>query len=416
MAVRCVLVGMPSAGRPADQVVAALQETRHGDADWRHGRTFSLIYNSGDAELEALLERVAADFAHDNALNPVAFPSLRRLEKDVVAASAELLGGRPDAGCMTSGGTESILMAVKVARDVGRRGGVENPNIVVPATAHPAFAKAAHTLGIDERRVPVGEDLRADVTAMEAAVDEATALVVGSAPCYPFGVVDDIGSLAALAAARGTLCHVDACLGGWLLPFMVELGRPIPPFDFAVDGVTSMSADVHKFGYSTKGASTVLYRDRDLLRDQHFVFDGWPGGRYGSPAAAGARPGAPIATAWAAVHHLGRSGYLRLAQRVLDAFDAFTAGIDAIDGLAVTGEPDFPSFQFSSTDPAIDVAGVADVMDDRDWHLDRQQGGLHLMLSPHHASVAEPFLADLREAAACAAPSRGRAATYGDTG
>ena len=404
---------MPAAGRPADDVVTVLTDARHGDADWRHGRTFSLIYHSGDPELEALLERVAALFAHDNALNPAAFPSLRRLEKDVVSATAELLGGRPEAGCMTSGGTESILMAVKVARQDARRRGVQHPNVVVPATAHPAFAKAAHTLGIEERRVPVGQDLRADVAAMEGSVDDATAMLVGSAPCYPYGVVDDIGSLAALARARGILCHVDACLGGWLLPFMVDMGRSVPPFDFTVDGVTSMSADVHKFGYSTKGASTVLYRDRDLLGLQHFVFDRWPGGQYGTPAAAGARPGAPIATAWAAIHHLGRAGYQRLARRVLDAFDAFTAGVDAIDGLAVTGEPDFPSLQISSNDPAIEIGGVADIMDDRGWHLDRQQGGLHLMLSPYHATVAEQFLADLRLAAQNASASRARPATYG---
>lgn len=402
---------------PVDDVLAALDERRGGDADWRSGRTFSLIYNTGDDQLDRLMEAVAARFAHDNALNPSAFPSLRDMEREVVAVSASLLHGEARAGALTSGGTESILMAVKVARDLAGDGR-DDPagyrcNIVVPQSAHPAFAKAAHTLGIEERRAPLGDDLRLDVAAMEAMVDADTALVVASAPCYPYGLVDDVPAVAALAGEVGCSCHVDACLGGWLLPFFERLGHPVPPFDFRVPGVTSLSADVHKYGYSTKGASTVLYRDRERLKRQWFLFDGWPGGMYGTPAAAGARSGAPIAAAWAAITFLGEAGYLRLATDVWHAFDTYRQGIDAVDELAVTGEPDFPSFQFTSTEPDLDIGGVADAMDDRGWHIDRQQGGLHLMLSPHHRAVADRFLADLAGAVETAGASRGRAATYG---
>ncbi len=407
---------LPASGLPADAVLEALDARRAGDADWRHGRTFSLIYNTGDEQLEQLMEAVAARFAHDNALNPSAFPSLRDMEREVVAASAALLHGEPRAGALTSGGTESILMAVKVARDVaadGRDPSRRPLNIVVPESAHPAFAKAAHTLGIDERRAPLGDDLRVDVAAMQTMVDADTALLVASAPCYPYGLIDDVPAVAELAGKLGTSCHVDACLGGWLLPFLERLGHPVSPFDFRVPGVTSLSADVHKYGYSTKGASTVLHRDRERLKRQWFLFDGWPGGIYGTPAAAGARAGAPIAAAWAAMNYLGEAGYLRLADDVWQAFDAFRSGIDAIEGLAITGDPDFPSFQFGATGTDLDIGGVADAMDDRGWHVDRQQGGLHLMLSPHHLTVVDEFLADLAAAVRGAGASRGRAATYG---
>src|SRR5262245_7134878 len=239
------------------------------------------------------------------------------MEREVVALGADLVGGDPRAGKLTSGGTESLFLAVQVARDHARRErGIAEPTMVLPATAHPAFAKACHYLDVTEIRVPVGADGRADVAATAATVDDRTALVVGSAPCYPYGVVDPIPELAALAAERGALCHVDACLGGWLLPFLARLGEDLPPWDLRVPGVTSLSADIHKYGWSFKGTSLLLHRDEDLLRLQYFLYDGWPGGLYGSATTAGTRPAAPIAAAWATIHHLGMDGYLRLAGAV----------------------------------------------------------------------------------------------------
>jgi len=285
----------------------------------------------------------------------------------------------------------------------------------VPETAHPAFAKACHYLDVDELRVPVGADGRADVAATAAAVDERTALVVGSAPCYPFGVVDPIPELAALAGERRVLCHVDGCLGGWLLPFLERLGEPVPPWDFRVEGVTSLSADVHKYGWCFKGASLLLHRDEDLLRRQYFLYDGWPGGLYGSATTAGTRPAAPIAAAWATVNHLGLDGYLRLADQVRTAAARFRAGVEAIDGLQVTGDP-VPGVMEIGVAPGedgIDIAAVGDVMDDRGWHLDRQQGGLHAIISPSHIAVADEFLADLAGAVAHHGESRGAEARYG---
>jgi sphinganine-1-phosphate aldolase len=413
----------PARGRPVDDLITELRLGRGDDADWRRGRTFSLVYNAADAELERLHEAVAAEYLHENYLNPFAFPSLLRMEREVVAMGADLLHGNPRGGKLTSGGTESLFLAVQVARDQAREiRGIAEPRIVLPATAHPAFAKACHYLDVDEVRVPVGADGRADVAATAALVDARTALVVGSAPCYPFGVVDPIPELAALAAEHDALCHVDACLGGWLLPFLERLGEPTPPWDFRVEGVTSVSADVHKFGWCFKGASLLFHRDEDELRRQYFLFDGWPGGLYGSATTAGTRPAAPIAAAWATVSHLGLDGYLRLADQVRAVAHRFRDGIDGIEGIHVTGDPLPGVLEIAAdADPAtgeaiLDIAAVGDVMDDRGWHLDRQQGGLHAILSPSHVAVADEFLADLATAVDSHGESRGVEARYGGVG
>ncbi len=403
----------PDQGRGADELRAVVGEWHGDDIDWRGGRAFSLVFNYDDAELERLQHFVADTFLHDNALNPFKYPSLVRMEEEVVGVAAELFGTDPNAGTMSSGGTESIFLAVYTAREEARDRGVVEPKMVLASTAHPAFTKAANYLSIEEVRVPVADDLRADPTAMAAEIDERTALVVVSAPCYPYGVIDPVADIAALASDAGVLCHVDACLGGWLLPFWEEIGEEVPPWDFAVDGVTSISADIHKYGYCFKGASTVLYRDIEMKRRQHFLFDEWPGGLYGSATTAGTRPASPIAAAWATIQYLGRDGYVAKAELIRQATRGFIDGIAAIDGLEVTGDPDMCVFEFSSTDGADATGAIGDVMDDRGWNLDRQQGGLHLMVSPGHAPVVEPFLADLADAVATRGESRGVEATYG---
>jgi glutamate/tyrosine decarboxylase-like PLP-dependent enzyme len=285
--------------------------------------------------------------------------------------------------------------------------------MVAPFSAHPAFAKAAKYLGIELHQVPLDDDYRARVDEAERRINENTVLVVGSAPNYPFGTVDPIPELAALAEARGVSFHTDSCLGSFLLPFYERLGEDVPPFDFRVPGVTTMSADVHKYGYCTKGASVVLHRtDANLKQNQLFFWDRWPGGIYASFSMAGARPAAPIAAAWAILNHLGEEGYLRLAERIRDTTRALQQGIEAIPGLRVWGEPVMSVFSFGSDE--LDVFAVGDVMDARGWHLDRQQGpdALHLMVSPEHHKVVEPFLADLREAVASHGASKGVQARY----
>ena len=359
-------------------------------------------------------------YLFENALNTEVFPSLARLQREILAIVSGLLnGGDSAAGFMTSGGTESILMAVKVARDRARaERGVSEPEMVLPSSAHAAFAKASHYFGVRSVRVPVGPDWRADVDAMAAAVNDNTVLVVGSAPTYPQGVVDDIPALAALARERGILCHVDACLGGLILPFLERLGHVERPWDFRVDGVTSISADLHKYGYAPKGASTVTYRSRELRRYQAFTFDGWLGGFYGSPAMQGSRGSAPIAAAWAVLHHLGEDGYLRLASASWDATRALIDGVRSIDGLEVRGEPDATVFAFGATDPsALDVFAVGEALSAHGWYLDRQTppDSLHATVSAANAPVVEEFLADLRAAVSEVAgrSAAGRATTYG---
>ena len=243
------------------------------------------------------------------------------------------------------------------------------------------------------------------------------AMLVVSAPCYPYGVIDHVTEVAALADEMGILCHVDACLGGWMLPWWERLGEDVPPWDFRVDGVTSISADIHKYGYTYKGASVLLHRTRDLLSHQFFLYDQWPGGLYGSSTTAGTRPGPPIAGAWTAIRTLGEDGYLRLATKVRDATRTVQEGIAAIDGLHVTGDPDMSVFEISTTPDGEDaddaISAIGDVMEDKGWRLDRQNGGLHVMFSPGHAAVADQLVADLADAVATHGESRGTEAVYG---
>ncbi len=374
---------------------------------------FGLVYPSGRPDLERLLEEVNRRYLFGNALNPFKFVELAALEREVIEGVGALLhvpeGG---GGAMTSGGTESILMSMLVNRERARARGVERPQILAPVSAHPAYAKAAHYFGMDVVRVPLDTDFRADVRAARELIGPSTAVVIASAFNYPYGIMDPVEPLAALAAEHGVGCHVDACIGGFVLPFLERLGREVPPWDFRVDGVTEISADVHKYGYCPKGASVIAHRDADWFGHQVFLFDDWPSGLYGSPAMAGARPAAPIATAWAAIAYLGVDGYTEIMRGLMETTAKVRDGIAAIDGLEIVGDPIGPVLSFRSD--TIDLDAVADVMDDRDWSLNRNTAprGLHLMLSPAHAAVADELLSDLRHAVAHHGESRGVEARY----
>ncbi|HEX5750600.1 MAG TPA: aspartate aminotransferase family protein [Archangium sp.] len=411
---------LDSQGLSHHDVLARMREMRTEDARWQEGKTWSLVYNAGE-DIRRVAAEAYTEFMSENGLSPLAFPSLRRFEAEVLAIAAELFHGPTAAGTMTSGGTESILMAIKTARDFARsERGITEPEMVLPASVHPAFQKAAHYFGVKPINVPVGPDFRADVAAMRAAVGPRTVLVVGSAPSYPHGVMDPISELAAMAREKGVLFHVDACLGGFLLPFARRLGHDIPDFDFAVPGVTSLSADLHKYGYAAKGASLVLYRTPELRRHQFFTYAGWSGGIYASPSMAGTRPGGAIAAAWAILKYLGEEGYLRLARTVLDTSKALREGITAIPGLELLGRPSLSIFAFSSD--TLDIYALGDAMEARGWKLDRQMmpPALHLMVTPAHATVVQPFLDDLRTCAASLASGEpapdGSAAMYGMLG
>ena len=413
---------LPAKGLGHDEVLRLMDGMAEKDARWREGRTFSLVYHAGEAHTRFLKEAHGRFFS-ENALNPMAFRSLRRFEAEVVRMTARLLHGGPDTvGVMTSGGTESILLAVKAYRDRARArfGFHARPAIIAPESVHVAFDKAAEYFDVTLRHAPLGPDHRVDLAAVRRMIDRHTILLVGSAPCYPFGVVDDLAGLAAIAAPHGLPLHVDACLGGFLLPFAERLGRPVRPWDFRLPGVTSISADAHKYGYAAKGASVLLYRDMDLLQHQFFVHASWPGGLFASPGLLGTRPGGSIAAAWAAMHALGESGYLDLARQVLATTDRMLQGIAAIPALEVLGKPDLSVLAYRSRDPAVDIYVVGDGLEKRGWHVDRQQRppSLHAMITPAHATVIDRFLADLRAAVdeARAHPERageGGAAMYG---
>jgi len=290
------MISLPPKGIPADDVLSAMLELREHDARWQDGKTWSLVYHAGDELIEFVKEAYTMFFS-ENGLNPTAFPSLKKFEAEVVAMTASLLGGgKETVGNMTSGGTESILMAVKTAREWARAKNSANiaPEMVLPETAHPAFEKAAHYFSVKPVRVPVGANFRADVAAAKAAITPNTVLMVGSAPSYPQGVVDPIPELAQIAQEKGLLFHVDACVGGFMLPFVRKLGYAVPDFDFRVPGVTSMSADLHKYAYTAKGASVILYKKKTLRRHQYFVYTDWSGGIYASPIMTGTRPGGAI--------------------------------------------------------------------------------------------------------------------------
>jgi sphinganine-1-phosphate aldolase len=393
-------------GRSIDEVIAALVAKRAGDARWADGRTFGLVYDGG-ASVHEVAERAVAAYLHENALNTHAFPSLASIQSEVVAWTADLLHAPSTAaGFLTSGGTESIQCAVLAARERGRvERDIANGTILVAASAHAAFHKSAHLFGMPIVTVPVSDDWTADIDAMRAAIDDQTVLVVGSAPQYPQGVVDPIAAIAELASSIGAWCHVDACMGGFVLPFAELLGRDIEPWDFRVEGVHSISADIHKLGYAPKGVSVIVHRSKELRRYQTWTFDGWLGGFYGSPNLQGTRSGAPMAAAWAVMQHLGRDGYLTLTQTALDTADRMRAAVTATAGVRLVGDPRFHLFAMTSDPDAadpIDVFALGDALARRGWYHDRQgpPDSLHSTVSAGNAKAVEDWLTDFAEAAA----------------
>ena len=413
---------IPEHGMTGDDVLAQMRAMREGDVDWEGAKTWSLVFHYSD-EHTAFLKKAHNLFFDENALNPMAFRSLKAFEADVIRMTANLFHGDANVvGSMTSGGTESIMLAVKTYRDRARdlSPHIKTPEILVPDSAHVAFYKAGAYYDVKIVRVPVGQDYAADVDAMARRIGRDTIAVVGSAPCYPSGTVDPIEKLAALAEQRGIGCHVDACVGGYFLPFVEKLGYPVPVFDYRLPGVTSISADLHKYGYASKGASTITYRSMDYLKYQFYIFIDWAGGVYVSPNIPGTRPGGPIAAGWASLHAIGKDGYLDNARAVMELTTKLKDGINAIEGLAVVGNPATSLFAYESTDRKVNIYAVGDFLEGRGWNVDRQQkpASLHAMVNPNHAAIADQYLADIEEAVAYVkahpdAAVSGSAPTYG---
>jgi glutamate/tyrosine decarboxylase-like PLP-dependent enzyme len=383
----------------AQEVLAEVSGIGQSDLRWKEGRAFSLAYYAGP-EVQAVADQAYAMYGSTNGLNADAFPSLKKFQADVVATVNRWVhGDETSAGFMTSGGTESILLAVKAARERGRREfGITQPNVVLPTSAHAAFEKACYYFGLESRRVPVRADWRADVEATRQAIDANTVLIVGSAPQYPQGVVDPIVDLAAIARERNINCHVDACMGGVTLTFLERLGENIPLWDFRVDGVTSISVDLHKYGYTSKGASVIMHRNRQLRSYQTFVTDNWLGGFYGSSGVLGTKSGGPMASAWAVMNYLGDEGYLRLTESARATTRQLADAIEKIDGLQLRAYPDSTLLSFGAQD--FDVFAVADELAKTGWYVDRQAppDSLHCTVNAVHHQVIEEFIVDLSHA------------------
>lgn len=389
-----------------DQVLAELAELRRADLPTHGGRTLAYVYDSGLAGLDELTAAAHAGSAHANGLDPTAFGSIAAMEADLVASAAALLGGDDrTVGTVTSGGTESCLLAVHTARAAHPE--ITRPRMVLPATAHAAFFKAAELFGITADVVGVDPlTFRADPAAMAARIEPDTVLVVASAPSYAHGVVDPVPQIAAAAAAGGVRCHVDACIGGWVLGGLRAAGRQVPEFDLSVPGVTSLSVDLHKYAYAPKGTSVLLHADQTLRAPGYFVFTDWPGYTMLNTTLQSTRSGGPVAAAWATLRRIGGAGYEELAVRAVDAARRIRAGVEAIDGLRVLGDPGLTLFAVAGDE--LDVFVLADEMAARGYYVQPQfahgpsPANVHLTVTAANHGHEDELTNALAEAAAAA--------------
>jgi len=413
---------IPSLGMEREEVLTRLREFGKEDANYRDCRTWSLVYYLND-EHTAFLKEAYGLYFSENALNPMAFKSLKRMETDIVQMTGQLLNGDDQVvGTMTSGGTETCLLPVVTYRDRAKalRGLTSNPEMIAPQSIHVAWEKAAHYFGIKMVHAPLNDRYLVDTEAMERLINKNTMLLVASAPCYPFGTIDSIEALGDMASRHGLPLHVDSCLGGFLLPFVERIEDRQILFDFRVPGVTSIGADLHKYGFAAKGASVLLYRSMEYLKHQFFVYADSPTGIFASAGLLGTRPGGAISAAWAALHTVGFDGYLKIARSIMETTTRLKEGIEAIPGLKVLGEPAMSVFAYASEKEDVDIYAVGDQMEKRGWLMDRVQhpSGLHCMVTPRHAEVVDAYLSDLREAVEIVRDDptlamRGNAAMYG---
>lgn len=391
---------LPPAGTNWSELKGRLRDMKQGD--YARSRLIgpAYVYNYTE-ELSRISQEAYMEFFTENAVGLYAFPSVAKLEAEVVEMGIGLLGGGPrSGGTFTSGGTESIFLAIKAARDWARKEkGVDRPKIVMAVSGHASVDKSADYLGMDVVRTPLRSDFRADIGLLEAAIDKRTCMLYASAPSYPHGVIDPIEEIGALAKKHGLWLHVDACVGGFLAPFAREIGYPIPSFDLSVPGVSSLSADLHKYGFAAKGASLCLLADGENKKYHRFEFSNWPRGSFLSHTFQGSRSAGPIASAWAVMNTLGHAGYREIARVIMDAKDRLVAGVEQINGLRVIRPTDLCILLYDSIDPKIDIYAVADRMAAKGWIVGKSimPKAIHIALTPVVAPVLGDYLADLAE-------------------
>lgn len=394
---------LPKKGSEKAELLKKMDKFKNQDVDWKRGKIFSMVYYLDDEYYEFLIE-AHNKFFSENGLNVMAFKSLKNFEHECIRMTINLFqGGMDCVGVMTTGGTESILMAVKTYRDMARKNKpwISKPEMVVPDTIHVAFDKAAKYFDVKIVRVPIDENFKVDVAKLKKAVNRNTIMIAASAPQYPHGVVDPIADIGHFASKKGIPFHVDACIGGFILPFIEMLGQYVPKWDFRVEGVTSISSDFHKYGYSSKGASALVYKNMNYMKHQFFIAESWPGGIYASPSFPGTKSGAAVAAAWAAMMALGIDGYMKQTKRILDTRHKFIDAVKSIPELEIMGTPESSIVTFKSREPKkFNIYLVADYLETKGWKIDRQQRPecIHHTLSPHHDQYIEQYFTDLREA------------------
>uniref|UniRef100_A0A8C7Y671 sphinganine-1-phosphate aldolase n=1 Tax=Oryzias sinensis TaxID=183150 RepID=A0A8C7Y671_9TELE len=392
---------LPPKGLTQGQVMDKIKEYQTlNDVQWEKGLVSGAVY-WGDETLTKLLVKVYGDFAWSNPLHPDIFPGVRKMEAEVVRMSCSLFNGGPDScGTVTSGGTESILMACKAYRDMAYERGVKHPEILAPVSVHAAFDKAANYFGMKLVHIPLDKSsMKVDVKAMKSAISRNTAMLVCSAPQFPHGVIDPVEEVAKLAVRYNLPLHVDACLGGFLIVFMAKAGYPLAPFDFKVKGVTSISADTHKYGYAPKGSSVVLYSEKKYRQYQYFVAPDWQGGIYASPSIAGSRPGGIIAACWATMMHMGENGYVDATRKIISTARRIRTGIRKIKGVFVFGDPEVSVVAIGSAH--FDIFRLSNALTAKGWNLNTLQfpSSIHICCTLLHTQpgVAERFVQDVRD-------------------
>jgi len=413
---------IPENGIEPAVLLAQMQAAKSTDTPWKEGKTWTLQYHVDEAH-DALLRSAFDLYFSENYINPFLFKSLQKMEKEVVEMATDLLHGDDSTlGCITSGGTESIMLAMYACREWAKkhRPRIQQPEIVAPRTIHPAFDKAAHYFGLKLRKAEVNANFEADPKAMERLITDQTLLLAASAPSFAHGVLDPIPEIGALAEQHGLLFHVDACVGGFMLPWVEQMGHELPVWDFRTKAVTSMSGDLHKFGFGAKGASVVLYRHAQLFEHQIFVNTEYSGGIFATTTLLGTRPGGVIAAAWAGLQHLGQAGYLENARNMMAGFVQLKNGIAAIPELQIVGKPCMNMLAYTTRNNKPDIYAIADYMEKKGWVIDRQQlpPSIHLTVFPYNIPVIASYLDDLKEAVIWAnahleASGEGNAALYG---
>ncbi|OAX35689.1 PLP-dependent transferase [Rhizopogon vinicolor AM-OR11-026] len=407
-------LALPEEGKSVEWILAemAKMDSEMGPkADWRHAKLSGAVYHGGDDMLEVIVAAFER-YAVSNPLHPDVFPAIRKMEAEIVSMCLRMYNNPNGAGTMTSGGTESIVMAVKTYRDWAREvKGIMEPEMIVPATAHAAFDKGAAYMNVKVHLIPVDPLTRkVNIKRVRRAINRNTILVVGSAVNFPDGNQDDIVALGELAARHNIGLHVDCCLGSFILPFLEKAGLAdgedggarykITPFDFRVRGVTSISCDTHKYGFAPKGSSVIMYRDATLRRHQYYVLPDWTGGVYASPSLSGSRPGALIAGTWAAMHYMGSDGYLKSCYEIVSCARTIANTItNSIPELYVLGSPPASVVAFGSKSLELNIHEVGDAMSKRGWHLNALSGpaAVHIACTLLTLPHVNTFIADLKD-------------------